>query len=107
MRIRIVGSAARDLDEGFQFYESQDRGLGDYFLSSMKADIESLRITGGVHGVAYRDYHRLLCKTFPFAVYYTKSGREITIYAVVDCRRDPAWIRGHLEQSQRTTRSTE
>ena len=28
MRIRIVGSAARDLDEGFQFYESQDRGLG-------------------------------------------------------------------------------
>ena len=61
----------------------------------MKADIESLRITGGVHGVAYRDYHRLLCKTFPFAVYYTKSGREITIYAVVDCRRDPAWIRGH------------
>jgi hypothetical protein len=38
--IRIVASARRDLDEGFEFYESQEIGLGDYFLSSVRADIE-------------------------------------------------------------------
>jgi hypothetical protein len=74
--IRIAGSAGRDLDEGYDFYESQEIGLGDYFLSSVKADIESLRVTAGVHNIAYADYHRLLCKTIPFAIYYTKSGQD-------------------------------
>ena len=97
--IRIAASARWDLEEGYEFYESQEIGLGDYFLNSVKADIESLKITGGVHKVAYADYHRLLCKTFPFAVYYTKSESDITIFAVIDCRRDPAWIRGYLRKA--------
>ena len=105
--IRIVASACRDLDEGFQFYELQQIGLGDYFLSSVKADIESLKVTAGVHRILYADYHRLLCKTFPFAIYYTKRDAEITIFAVVDCRRDPAWIRGHLKRAERTSRRGE
>jgi hypothetical protein len=53
--IRIAASARRDLDEGFAFYESQEIGLGDYFLNSLKADIESLRVTAGVHRMAYAD----------------------------------------------------
>ena len=91
------------MDEGFLFYESQEIGLGDYFLSSVKADVESLKITAGVHRIAYADYHRMLCKTFPFAVYYMRTGTEIMVFAVIDCRRDPAWIRGHLTQAQRTS----
>jgi len=43
--IRIAASARRDLDEGFEFFQSQEIGLGDYFLSSIKADIESLRVS--------------------------------------------------------------
>ncbi len=104
--IRIVASARLDLDEGFEFYESQEIGLGDYFLSSLKADIESLRVAAGSHRITYGDHHRMLCKTFPFAVYYTMVGQEITIFAVVDCRRDPAWIRGHLRQAGRTSGSS-
>ena len=103
--IRIAASARGDLDEGYDFYESQEIGLGDYFLSSVRADIESLRVTAGVHSIMYADYHRLLCKTFPFAVYYTKSNKEITIFAVVDCRRDAAWVRRHLRQAGRITGS--
>ena len=32
--IRIAASARRDPDEGYDFYESQEIGLGDYFLLS-------------------------------------------------------------------------
>ena len=53
--IRIAASARRDLDEGYDFYESQQIGLGDYFLSSVKADIESLKFTAGIHRIAYAD----------------------------------------------------
>jgi hypothetical protein len=86
------------LEEGYVFYESQENGLGDYFLSSVRADIEGLRISGGIHRIAYLDYHRLLARTFPFAVFYVKDDQAITVYAVVDCRRDPLWIRKHLSE---------
>ena len=31
MRIEILDQAARDLIEGFRFYEEQEEGLGSYF----------------------------------------------------------------------------
>ncbi len=99
MKIRILASGRRDLEEGSEFYEAQDTGLGDYFLASIKADIEALRITAGVHPMVHENYHRSLCKTFPFAIYYLKSNDIVTIYAIVDCRRNPLWIRHHLRNT--------
>ncbi len=86
------------MDEGYTFYEAQETGLGDYFLSSLRSDIESLRISAGIHPIKHGDYHRMLCHVFPFAVYYTKSSDEVIVYAVIDCRRDPAWIRRRLNE---------
>ena len=36
MRIRILKSAQDDLRDGYWFYESQETGVGDYFLDSLK-----------------------------------------------------------------------
>jgi hypothetical protein len=74
MRIEILDQAELDLIEGFHFYESQDAGLGSYFLTSLYSDIESLRLYAGVHGKAYSSYQRLLSRRFPFAV-STQSGK--------------------------------
>jgi hypothetical protein len=97
MRIEILDQAAEDLIEGFHFYEAQQSGLGAYFLSNLYGDIESLRLYGGIHRQAYKEYRRLLSKRFPFAVFYTLRGETVFIRAVVDCRRDPAWIRERLQ----------
>lgn len=98
IRIGISDHAFRDLDEGYWFYERQESGLGDYFASTLKAEIEELRITAGIHRQGYLDYHRLLSRVFPYAVYYTFSRNEVVVRAVVDCRRDPDWIRRHLDE---------
>ena len=42
MRIELLDSAEKDLLDGFKFYESLSKGLGDYFLDSLFSDIESL-----------------------------------------------------------------
>ena len=54
--------------EGFRFYEAQAGGLGDYFLDSLSADIDSLRLYAGIHPL-HSGQRRLLSKRFPFAVY--------------------------------------
>ena len=97
MKIRILKSAKKDLKEGFYFYESQETGLGTYFLETLSSDIESLKLFAGIHSIHFEKYHRLLSKRFPFAVYYRINKNEIRIHAVVDCRSNPAWIRSKIQ----------
>ncbi|MDU9049708.1 MAG: type II toxin-antitoxin system RelE/ParE family toxin [Candidatus Electrothrix sp. Rat3] len=97
MKIKILESAKQDLKEGFYFYEHQKEGLGHYFTETLLSDIESLKIFAGIHSTHFGAYYRLLSKRFPFAVYYRIEENEIRIYAVVDCRKNPAWIRQKMQ----------
>ena len=91
--VRILASASQDLVDGYRFYEEQAEGVGAYFLDSLYSDIDSLIINAGIHPIHFGKYHRLLSKRFPFAVYYRIEGQIALVYAVLDCRRKPAWIR--------------
>ena len=95
MRIEILDAAEKDLIDAFKFYERQSSGLGDYFLDPLFSDIESLHLYAGIHALHF-GYHRLLSKRFPFAIYYRIQEDVIRVYAVLDCRRNPAWIRNRL-----------
>ena len=95
MRIKILSIAEDDLEEGYRFYESQSDGLGTYFLDTLYSDIDSLAYFAGMHRIVL-GYHRLLSKRFPFAVYYRIVDDVVLIYAVLDCRRNPSWIRAML-----------
>jgi hypothetical protein len=97
MRLQILDLAKQDLVEGFHFYEEKGEGLGDYFLSNLFADIDSLKVFGGIHRKVYGEFHRALSKRFPFAIYYTTENDIVRIRSIVDCRRQPSWIRRHLK----------
>ena len=93
MKIRLLPAARQDLVDGYLFYERQREGLGEYFLDSLYSDIESLRVSAGVHVICFDRFRRLLSKRFPFAVYYLVEAQEIRVLAVLDSRRNPAWVR--------------
>lgn len=95
MKVKILDAAETDLEGGYRFYERQSTGLGSYFLDSLYSDIDSLSYFGGIHQVVL-GYHRLLSKRFPFAVYYKLVRQEVLVTAVLDCRRNPSWIREKL-----------
>ena len=97
MKIKILSSARQDLLDGYHFYEAQSPGMGEYFLDSLSSDIDSLLVTHGVHARFFNRYYRLLSKRFPFAVYYQLEHETIWVYAVLDCRKKPAWIRKQLK----------
>lgn len=90
MRIKISEAAQQDLVGGHHSCERQSDGLGDYFLDSILADIESLQLYAGIY-VLHFGYHRLLTRRFPFASYYRVESDITRVYAALDCRRDPAW----------------
>jgi len=93
VKIRILSAAARDLIEGYRFYEKQVPGVGAYFPDTLYADIDPLGVNAGIHPLYFGRYHRLLSNRFPFAIYDRVEEQTATVYAVLGCRRSPAWTR--------------
>ena len=96
MKVRVLRPALDDLAAGRQFYDRQQEGIGGYFFDSLFAEIDSLVLYAGVHRRQF-GYHRLLARRFPYAVYYHVVGGEAVVHRVLDCRRDPKWIRRALK----------
>jgi hypothetical protein len=40
----------------------------------------------------------MLASRFPFGIYYREHGGETQVFAVLDLRRDPNWIRKELRK---------
>ncbi|SPE53177.1 conserved hypothetical protein [Verrucomicrobia bacterium] len=56
-----------------------------------------MKVSAGVHRVVYGGYHRLLSKVFPYGIFYTVEPNSAVVWAVIDLRSGPAWIRKKLK----------
>jgi len=102
MRVKavvVLDEAAADLAAGIAFYDAQEQGVGRYFSDSLLSEIDSLQLYAGIHS-AHLGFHRMLARRFPFAIYYDVEGGIARVAAVLDMRRDPAWIREEIEERQ-------
>lgn len=88
MQIKLSDDSEADILSGLDFYENQADGLGDYYLESIYAEIDSLILYAGVHRRVLGK-HRALVPRFPYAIYYDIVDDIIRIWAVFDCRSDP------------------
>jgi plasmid stabilization system protein ParE len=88
-QVEIGSSARADLLAGYDFYESQRAGLGDYFTDSLLSDLEGLLIHAGVHVQVPGGLYRSLSSRFPYAIYYRLSSGTARVLAVLDTRQNP------------------
>ncbi len=89
MNLRFAPEARQDLLDGYWFYENQEAGVGDYFRRSVSADIQSLKLYGGIHPIIH-GCHRAVCRTFPYSIYYRKPDADtVEVIAVLHQRGDP------------------
>lgn len=95
MKISILPPVRFDIIEGYWFYERQRDGLGEYFVKSITQDIDSLSIYAGVH-VKVRGKHRMVCRRFPFSIFYLKNESGVRVFAILDNRRNPEYITERL-----------
>jgi plasmid stabilization system protein ParE len=85
----IAPEAELDLAEAYVWYESRRAGLGEEFMSSVDACLESIRRRPEMYPVVDEGYRRSLIRRFPYAVFYEQSEATLTIYAVFHTSRDP------------------
>jgi hypothetical protein len=94
-RVGVLAEAAEDLEAAQAFYDAQEAGVGDYCVTSLLNDIESLALYHGIHGQQHGCF-RMLASRFPFGIYYLEAQHETRVVAVLDLRRHPTWIRQQL-----------
>ena len=97
MTVVVLEDAAQDIEDGWRFYDSREPGVGDYFAESILSDLDSLVLYAGVHRLHF-GFYRMLSKRFPFAIYYEVEGELAYVYAILDMRRDPLWLRRELQK---------
>jgi plasmid stabilization system protein ParE len=96
-QVVVLAEAAEDIEAARDFYEVQQVGVGEYYVDSLLTDIESLGRFSGIHPVHF-EFHRMLASRFPFGIYYREHGTETQVFAVLDLRRNPNWIRKELKK---------
>ncbi|MDD2598717.1 MAG: type II toxin-antitoxin system RelE/ParE family toxin [Kiritimatiellae bacterium] len=78
--IIAIEEVQADLNNGEEFYSLQEIGLGAYFRDCIISDIESLKLYGGIHS-KYSGVFRMICKKFPYAIYYDVKKEVVIIIA--------------------------
>ena len=86
--------AESDIRSIFEWYESQQRGLGEEFLVSLRERLEAIRDNSESCAVVYRDIRRAVMARFPYLVFYIVQPMRVAVLAVLHQSRDPAvWPR--------------
>lgn len=96
-RVLTLRQAVLDIKNGQSFYDEIEIGVGQYFKSSILTEIDSLILFAGIHPVRY-GFYCMLCKRFPFAIYYDVDQDEAKVVAVLDMRMNPDTIQKTLKQ---------
>jgi hypothetical protein len=83
--------AVTDIESGRDFYDLNSEKAGDYFVSGILSDLESLSFYAGIHPRVF-GFYRMLSRRFPFAIYYEINKDQVWVTGVFDMRRQPEGI---------------
>ncbi len=86
----LTANAELDIEEAFNWYESQDQGLGKSFIRCLDSKIDSIH-NNPLHFqiVQKPSIRRALVNRFPFSIYYINQEDLISIIAVLHQHRSP------------------
>ena len=73
----------------YTWYEKQRVGLGEEFLTSVDACIQSICRFPKIGEVVFKNYRRALVRRFPYAAFYEFETETVTVYCVMHTSRDP------------------
>ena len=86
--VRLSALAARDLQQARDWFDGQEEGLGDKFLSSVEQALERISRNPETYQVALLDLHRAPIRPFQYSLWYRILPDESIVVAALSDRRD-------------------
>ena len=84
----------RDIQSVYEWYESQQPGLGREFLDRLLEKLEILRKLPESSQIIYKNIRRAVLSRFPYVIFYIAEPSRIVVLAILHSSRNPAnWPR--------------
>ena len=81
--------AERDIQSIFDWYESQEPGLGEEFLKALRQRLEAIQDSPESCQIIYRDVRRAVVSRFPYLIFYAVQPTRVIVLAVLHQSRNP------------------
>lgn len=93
MKIEFLKSAQTELDQAFEWYETQQKDLGEQFLNELNAAIRRIVSYPESYILIEKNVRRCLVKRFSYGILYGIDADKIIVIAVAHLHRKPDyWI---------------
>ena len=89
-RVVVRPAAAADIEDAYQWYESQQPGLGEDFLVALNAIRDRIVEHPEAFPIPHRNTRRaLIPRRFPYGILYRIHEDMIIVVACIHAKRDP------------------
>jgi plasmid stabilization system protein ParE len=93
MKIEFLEAAQTELDQAFEWYETQQKDLGMQFLNEFDAAVRRIIRYPESYILIGKEVRRCLVKRFPYGILYGIDVGKIIVIAVAHLHRKPDyWI---------------
>lgn len=82
-------AAAADVEDAYEWYEAQRRGLGEEFAEEVQATLRRVVDNPEQFRALHRQTHRALLHRFPYGLFYRVVDDRVVVVACMHVRRDP------------------
>ena len=90
-QLKIDTDALNDIQETFELYETQLKGLGLRYKTQAKKQINSLKKDPYLFSIKYNEIRCRKIEKFPFLIHYliNENTKTVTVFAVFHTSRNP------------------
>jgi len=94
-KIIFAAEALLDVKESRDWYNLQQKNLGDRFVEEVKSTINQIAVNPLVFSVKYDKIRTANCKIFPYSIHFELDELQplIRIIAVFHFSRRPLWFK--------------
>lgn len=85
----IKQEALEDLQETFDYYEEQRKGLGKRFLDSVEKCMNRLEKNPLHFQIKKKTFREAVVKTFPYLIIFEVIEKEVVVYAIFNSWKNP------------------
>lgn len=99
--LRFLPEVEEDVINGYVWYESKSRGLGEDFLRMFYAYANEILWNPLRYPKVYQDFRRRLLRRFPYAIYFEIENDQIIVFGLFHCARNPQAINAELKNREK------
>lgn len=93
IRAEFHPEALAEYEDAVKYYESNQSKLGNRFIASVQAALQSILESPARWPVLELDVRRQLTRVFPYAILYSIESDHVLVLAVMHCHQQPGYWR--------------